>query len=522
MARLLIQIHSGVQNVELVSHNAIGRHPSNRIQIPDPSVSKRHAVITIDRYNMCMIEDISSKNGTFVNKRRIKKKTVLYDGNEIKIGKIRIHFKAESKHAAQMIEIDDKDEWLPNTTLSPQVAAHFPPEQQISDEDELRSDYEKLRVTYELLNEMNLARNINKTLDRILKRTHEFLAYDQGVILMTDNMGRMIPHSYKTNSGVGKFTVSSTLVSYVKNEKKGVISTDVAADQRFNVAESILLEGVKSTIAVPILADNELLGIMILYSLKMTNAFTRKDLGLITAIANLAAHIIRNTKLHDELKRSFDSSLRTLSATVDARHPLTAGHSERVTEVSTMVASQMGFSEEEIEKLKFAALMHDIGKIGIPDHILLKNGRYTRDEKSIMDTHPAKTKDILDNFYFPEALKSVPLIAASHHEKINGSGYPLALKGEQIPIAARILAVADVFDALTARRDYPKYVSEKTVSHDPLPLEDVIKIIKDGKGSQFDPSVVDAFLKCLPAIISRYKGVHFPQDYDMSISTKDG
>jgi HD-GYP domain-containing protein (c-di-GMP phosphodiesterase class II) len=238
----------------------------------------------------------------------------------------------------------------------------------------------------------------------------------------------------------------------------------------------------------------------------MTNAFTTKDLGIMTAIANQAARIIKNALLHEELRLSFDSSIRTLSATVDARHPLTAGHSERVTEISIHIARQMNLPENEIRVLKFATLMHDIGKIAVPDEILLKNGRFTSEEKALMDIHPLKTREILENFYFPVLLEQVPLIASSHHEKMDGTGYPLGLKGEEIPLASRIMAVADMFDALTAKRDYPKYIDNKTASFEPLPLSTVVSIITKGVGERFDKRVVDAFLACLPEIVECFRG----------------
>lgn len=519
MAHIIVISPSGRQKIELGDKNTVGRHSDNRIQIPDPSVSKIHCLITIDKNKMCYIEDRSSTNGTFVNNRKIKEKTAIYDGDEIRLGNIIILFETPVQEASQMVEIGDEDEGLFSTTMPPQMETRFLPEDRISSERDLRVDYEKLRVTYELQSEMNLERDIGKTLDRILHRTFEFLEYDQGVILLVDKEGNMVPHSYKTRRGDEKLTISSTLLRYVQDEKTGVISTDVSSDNRFNIAESIMMEGVKSTIAVPMMIDEEILGIMILYSLEMTDAFTIKDLGLISAIANQAARIIKNSLLHEELRQSFDSSIRTLSATVDARHPLTAGHSERVTEISLMIARKMGLPETEIRVLKFATLMHDIGKIAVPDEVLLKNGRFSAEEKALMDIHPRKTREILENFYFPEFLENVPLIASSHHEKMDGTGYPLGLKGEEIPLASRIMAVADMFDALTAKRDYPKYIDNKTATYEPLPLSTVVSIIKKEVGARFDAQVVEAFLDCLPDIVDRFKDVHLPQDYDLTCLT---
>jgi HD-GYP domain-containing protein (c-di-GMP phosphodiesterase class II) len=520
MMHITVLTPSGRRKVELQQQNSIGRHSDNLIQIPDPSVSKAHCLITVDANTMCFIEDLSSTNGTYVNNRRIHGRTGIYEGDEIRLGNVAFFLEGEKKIAAQMVEIGGGDEGLFSSTLSPRQETRFLPEEQIVNEKDLRADYEKLRVTYELQNEMNLERDIGKTLDRILGRTFEFLEYDQGVILLSDKQGKMVPHSYKTRRGDERLIVSSTLVKYVQEEKTGVISTDISSDNRFNIAESIMLEGVKSTIAAPMMFQDEILGIMILCSLKTTYAFTVKDLGLITAIANQAARIIKNSMLHEELRLSFDSSIRTLSATVDARHPLTAGHSARVTEISIMIAKQMNLPEHEIRILKFATLMHDIGKIAIPDHILLKNGQFSPEEKAIMDIHPVKTREILENFYFPDFLKNVPVIAGSHHEKMDGTGYPYGLKDREIPLASRIMAVADMFDALTAKRDYPKYIKSEIVGNDPLPLSMVVPIIKEGAGERFDKTVIEAFMDCLPEIMCLYSGPHHISDNTSTLSEK--
>ncbi len=505
MTSLIIVSSSGRRKVELQALNSIGRHAGNSIRIPDPSVSKNHCLIMMDANQICCIEDRSSTNGTYVNNRRIHNKTRVYIGDEIRLGNVRLLLEGEEKPAAQMVEIRDENKGLFSSALSPQQETRFLPEDEIHNEKDLRADYEKLRVTYELQNEMNLERDLGKTLDRILVRTFEFLEYDHGIILLPDKKGNMAPHSYKTRGKETKLTVSSTLVRYVQEEKTGVISTNVPSDDRFNLSESIMLEGVKSTISVPMMFQEELLGIMILSSLARINAFSMKDLGLITAIANQAARIIKNFKLHEELRLSFDSSIRTLSATVDARHPLTAGHSERVMDISLLIAQKMNLPEQEIRILKFAALMHDIGKIAIPDSILLKNGRFFPEEKAIMESHSAKTRAILENFYFPECMDTVPLVASSHHEKIDGTGYPKGLKGDEIPLSSRIMAVADIFDALTEKRDYPKYTENETFSYEPLSLPRAISIIKDGAGEHFDKPVVEALLESLPSIMDYLK-----------------
>jgi len=192
---------------------------------------------------------------------------------------------------------------------------------------------------------------------------------------------------------------------------------------------------------------------------------------------------------------------------------LTAGHSQRVTEYSRLIAGEMGLTKQEIEVLTYAALLHDIGKIGIRDDVLLKNGQFTPEERSEMNAPPVKTKIILDNFRFPKPLEKVPEVAAHHHEKVNGQGYPDGLTGDKLTIGSKIIAVADVFDALTSRRDYPKYAFGKILDCDRMPLSTAISILEKDTGSHFDADVVAAFLSCLPHALFHFRGDHFLPEY---------
>ena len=237
--------------------------------------------------------------------------------------------------------------------------------------------------------------------------------------------------------------------------------------------------------------------------------FDKNDEITLEAIASQVAITLENHSLMNEIQVSFESSIRTLTATVDARHPLTAGHSQRVTEYSMMIARRMGLDENELEVIKYAALLHDIGKIGIRDDVLLKRGTFTQGERKEMDMHPLSTLNILENFHFPSALKSVPIIASQHHEKVNGTGYPSGIKGEHLPLGSKILAVADVFDALTSKRDYPKYKGGELMGSGPMHLTKVIEILKEGAGEHFDPGVVNCFLECLDELIKQDKCTYF-------------
>lgn len=194
-----------------------------------------------------------------------------------------------------------------------------------------------------------------------------------------------------------------------------------------------------------------------------------------------------NTELkdtYDKLEKAYMESIETLRFTVEAKDTYTRGHSDRVSEYSVLLGQKLGLPEQDINNLKVGGLFHDIGKIGVPDSILLKNSKLTDDEYSEIKNHPAIGAHILSN---ATIFKDVIPIVKHHHERFDGNGYPGKLKGEEIPYLARIAAVADAFDAMTSRRTY----------RDSLSLDIVKSEIQKCKGYQFDPNCADAFLDIL-------------------------
>jgi HD-GYP domain-containing protein (c-di-GMP phosphodiesterase class II) len=255
------------------------------------------------------------------------------------------------------------------------------------------------------------------------------------------------------------------------------------------------------------------IGVLQVINKKGKDRFDQDDEILIKGLVSQVGIALENSLLVDELKLSFERSISSLSATVDAKHPFTAGHSERVKEYSLLMAAELGLSQNQCEMLRYASLLHDIGKIGIRDEVLTKNGAFTPDEWKEMQLHPVKTKVILEKFHFPDHLRRVTEIACCHHERLNGKGYPAGLQGDEIPLESKIMAVADVFDALTSKRDYPKYAFGEILKDDRMPIKKVIAILQVDSGSHFDPVVVDAFQRCLKKALLLYRGEHFPPEY---------
>jgi putative nucleotidyltransferase with HDIG domain len=185
-----------------------------------------------------------------------------------------------------------------------------------------------------------------------------------------------------------------------------------------------------------------------------------------------------------ELAEAYDTTLEGWAKALELRDKETEGHSRRVTETTVAVARAMGVPEEEVEHIRRGAILHDIGKMGIPDEILRKEGSLTDEEREIVHKHPDTAYELLKQIPFLENALDIPYC---HHEKWNGSGYPRGLKGREIPFSARIFAVADVWDALTSNRPYRKAWGKEQVSH----------YLMNESGKHFDPRVVNIFLSLL-------------------------
>ncbi len=197
---------------------------------------------------------------------------------------------------------------------------------------------------------------------------------------------------------------------------------------------------------------------------------------------------------YDKLEQAYLDSIQTLRYTVEAKDVYTRGHSDRVAEFSVLIGEKLGLSEEDIKSLRIGGLFHDIGKIGVPDNILLKDSKLTDDEYSQIKNHPSIGAHILSS---AKIFESIIPIVKHHHEKYDGTGYPSRLKGEEIPFLARITTVSDTFDAMTSVRPY----------RNSIPLETVKNELKQYSGIQFDPNIASVFLDILEKDYSKIKEI---------------
>ena len=266
---------------------------------------------------------------------------------------------------------------------------------------------------------------------------------------------------------------------------KAELIMEVVADQipmliTENNGSNGLPAEISSAMIVPLKIRDKVFGVITAAVNRMQTRFSEKDLYYLSFLAQNAAQAIENLALYENIYENLFATLYAFVKAVEARDLYTRQHSSRVTGLSIVLGKQLGCSREELDILNFAGHLHDIGKIGIRDDILLKPGRLTDDEFEKIKDHPVIGANILEQLGLWEKERQ---IIRCHHERFDGSGYPDGIKQQDIPFLARILSVADVYDAMASDRAYRKKMEDHTI----------IKIINDGNGSQFDPDVVAAF-----------------------------
>ena len=272
------------------------------------------------------------------------------------------------------------------------------------------------------------------------------------------------------------------IAGWVAEHQEPVIINDVQNDPRFfkDADKKSALE-TRAMICLPVRLKEKPVGVLEAIN-KRHGQFESGDVELLTALSNQVAVAIENARLYEELKETFYDIVYALAEAIEKRDPYTGEHTKRVMEYSLTIGKTMGLSQKEMMNLRLSAILHDIGKIGIRDNLLLKNERLTVDEYNAIMMHAVYGAEMLAHI---RQLKDIIPGVKWHHEKYDGSGYPDGLEGEDIPVIARIISVADTFDAMTTDRPYRKGLSVKAAMEE----------LKRYAGAQFDPDAVDAFTK---------------------------
>ncbi|WP_456443441.1 HD-GYP domain-containing protein [Caldithrix abyssi] len=349
----------------------------------------------------------------------------------------------------------------------------------------LKQEVERLSALLEISDYLASTLDLDELLLRVMEVTRKQLNAERCTVFLIDFERDELWS--KIAMGVQeeiRFSLDKGIAGHVARTGETLTIKDAYADPRFNPeVDKKTGYRTRNLLTMPMRnKKNEIIGVFQVLN-KKEGSFTAEDIELLKAISSIAATAIENASLYDELNKSFVSFVETLSITLDARDYITSGHSRRVTLYSVQVARLMRLPKKEIELIRYAALLHDIGKLGIPEIVLFKNKKLTEEEYNIIKRHAVLSKSILSKIRFQRHLKEIPQIAAAHHEKIDGSGYPQGLRGDEIPRGGKILALCDVFDALTSRRQYK----------DRMDIVEVMDILEIETGRSFEPFVVYHF-----------------------------
>lgn len=344
---------------------------------------------------------------------------------------------------------------------------------------------------------MELAATINSTLDGGEVRTR---AIEAATRLVDAETGSLLLHDPATNElyfevALGekgerlkeiRIPADQGFAGWSFTHAEGLIINDPDNDPRFfRGADQKSSFRTRSLLAAPLVIKGRVIGVLEAIN-KCDGRFNERDLELLTFLANQVAPAIENASLYAELRELFLETALTLSEALECRDTYTGGHTRRVRDYSLAIGRRLGLSSQELEHLNLAAILHDIGKIGVDDAILRKQGPLDQDEFSRMMEHARIGAEILQ--YVRSMVPVIPGVRY-HHEKYDGTGYPERLRGEAIPFLARIIAVADTFDAMTTDRPYRKG----------LPRETALAELEKCSGTQFDPEIARAFIEVLTA-----------------------
>ncbi len=285
-----------------------------------------------------------------------------------------------------------------------------------------------------------------------------------------------------------RFKINDSFIAgWVATYKQKLIIKDIAKDKRFKdrkVAKNIgFIE--KTYLTMPITNKGKLVAVLQMINKEGGGCFNKDDEEIMELLIDTQiAPNLEKAKVYNYMQELFVDSIQTIANAIDARDEYTQGHCTRVSEYSVMMGKELGMNEEDLEGLRCAAILHDVGKIGIKDSILNSTAKLTPEEFEEMKSHVIKGAKILE-----QISKTKPEIvfgAKYHHERYDGKGYTEGLAGEDIPIYARVIAVADVFDAMTSNRPYRKG----------LPQEEAVAELINGSNTKYDKKVVDAFIRC--------------------------
>lgn len=350
-----------------------------------------------------------------------------------------------------------------------------------------KRDFARLETIMMYGKKMIKIHNLDRLCDLILEAAVRESGSDRASLMLLEKDGYMYIKSFigmpKRIAQRTKVKIGSGIAGMVaKTGEPIIISKGYKISG--NVMRSMRGLKLKSALSIPIMSDSTVQGVLNLGKHKNRHLFDKDDAELLMILAYEAGTAISNCRLFQEMHELYEGSIVSLAAAIDARDHYTHGHSSRVTGIAVSIGRLLKLPSDVIDKIRLASMLHDIGKIGVPDSILLKPGKLTKKEFEVIKKHPIYAVNILKHL---PRLKDIVPIVYHEHEHYDGTGYVEGLKADAIPIESRIIAVADAYEAMTSNRPYRKAMSK----------EKSIKELKRNSGTQFDPIIVRTFIKLI-------------------------
>jgi len=472
---------------------SLGRLKGCDVVVDDEAASRRHCTIAA-REDTCVVSDLQSANGTFVNEKRIASQE-LHRGDKIRIGSTVIELIDATAMASAVRPggsttsfslVEARSQTIVSRAVDPTKLEFLSQVYKRKDESNLLESAQKYLTTLHKVSEiLSRASGVEALFDSIVSAILEVSGGDRAAIIMRPREGdpkdvNMVALRTKDGKATGQVMLSRSVVNDVFEKGISVFTDDALADDRYVGGESIVRQRIRSVMCAPMRTTDTILGVLYVDS-QMAREFSEAELELLAAVGNQAGIALHRARLMEEVEKLFFDVMKAIASLIDAKDGYTHKHSERVAQFGVRLARHLGFDADSRAVVELSGLLHDVGKIGVPDAILNKPGKLTDEEFKQMRLHPVHGARILSQIQSDRVVNILPGVKY-HHERWDGKGYPDGLKGEEIPLLGRVLGVADFLDALTSDRSYRKG----------LKLEEALNMVKDLEGQAFDPAVVKA------------------------------
>lgn len=466
----------------------VGRAPDNDVRVDAPSASKRHGRFVVSGDGI-VYEDLASTNGSLV--RRGDRDIRLGQGGGGMMVRLErgdaVVIAAFELRLAEGIDESAEDDG-PVTIMASRGDLDLG---RIQD-DIISADPSVARRFLRFVRDTHGVTSTSPLLDAIASFVFEaFPAATHQTLVVRDSERGIVPMLTRSRGGSsGAVRPSATVIDRVMDE--GVALLFARDEFEVDGTDSVQQQGIETAIAAPLGGRSAAFGaIQLDVRSSSCGAFSKRDLDLLTAVAGHVALVLENLRLHAEQRTALESTINALVHSLSWKDPSTAEHSKRVRDIARIVGRELGLDESALEVLSMAAILHDLGKHGVPDEILFKPGALTPEEQEEVSKHAEYTQAILDEIFFPLHLRQVPQIAAWHHERMDGKG-TYGIPGAELPVQARIIGACDAFDALFSDRPYREGRS----------VEEVLEILAEGRGVQWDADVVDTLCAMAAEIIA--------------------